>query len=114
MRGTARIAEQVGQIGVFGEITLECFSSDVSSLLIPSEFTEWKISVEFGIDYFLRHSGIRYPLKVSVIDVATNAVDTSNMTIAFVTVHALCRAINEQLPYPPEFDKERVSFYFRK
>jgi hypothetical protein len=120
-RGDFRVATQHGNWGYFGAVELEAeiLSSGTGvEVVIPPEIAEWRAGIRFGIAYaYEKCAGLGSPrnaVRVAVIRAEGHAVDTTELVMAFVSAHALWRALNETPVRTPSLNAAEGIFAFPK
>jgi hypothetical protein len=114
---SAKIAEQIGNCGIYGRIELECSIIDFNlpiEISMNTEFERWKPGVLFGANYFMEHINDQVGLKLKVIDLDYHDVDTNNVVIGYLTIMALSEATHYSLRSEISFDRNNKSFLFPK
>lgn len=117
IKAHARIAQQTGSVGFFGDVELEVIMNlqhkDIE-LLMDREFETWRPGLLFGANYFLEHARLEAGLTISVIRIGSNPVDTNNTVIAFLTAKALSEALKPDWRGDCFLDTDIKAFVFRK
>lgn len=116
---TYKIAEQIGNHGIYGEIEmLVSFNDDKDRRLnltsLDQQFKKWEPGVVFGATYIIEHCTKAISLNITVTDIKFNDVDTTNVVIAYITYNAILSAIGLQLSSNIYFDKQKILFEFEK
>ncbi len=115
--GKYKIAEQVGNYGIYGEIKLSCEITNRHhkiEISLSEEFEKWRSGILFGAEYYLEHCHMFKGLLIRINNIFFNAVDTNNTVIAYITVQALINATKINTRNNPFFDKNLVAFVFPK
>jgi hypothetical protein len=112
-----KIAEQIGNKGIYGEIELQCvpnYSSDKVEVILAEEYSKFNAGICFGITYFIENCTSIKGMKVNVISIKSNPVDTNNLVMAYITFFALYKGLELEVKQIPVFIKENASFVFMK
>lgn len=120
-QGEYTFRHQQGAKGYYGIVRLEVTTSEGRGLTIAFDekaALDWRIGVQFGITYGWEIFTSRQPngkrLDVRVLEITGQAVDTTNLLIAFVAANALWKALEWTPPKPPAFDPKTGCFTFSK
>jgi len=115
--GRFRIAKQIVNHGIFGEITLGCSvttGTNKISISCPKEFEKWYPGILFGTTYILEHTTELVDISIDVMDIISNDVDTNNTIISYLTAKAIEITQQVVLKNPPIFDEGIISVIFPK
>jgi len=116
-KGRYRIAEQVQNYGIYGELGLICELTDDTDkidIILSNDLEKWKPGILFGATYFLENVILDKGLSITLDEINFNEVDTNNTVIAFLTVHALIEATGIKIKTAPFFDIATMGFIFPK
>ncbi|NJL76056.1 MAG: hypothetical protein HC892_14585 [Saprospiraceae bacterium] len=85
----------INSYGFYVDIEISVEEREEGGILIDFgaySSTEWKESINFGIDYFLAHHFIlsEKNIKVKILDLKTMVVDTKKIVVVYATVMCLC------------------------
>lgn len=109
------LAKQIGKKGFYGKVRLDATLLATPGLVIDlgDEFYEWKASIELACKYFLERSPSYVGMKVALIDIEDNPVDTSSVIIVYCVVKALEKAFGFTTSNV-KFDEDFGRFIFEK
>lgn len=119
--GEYTLQQQRGAKGYFGKVRLEIEMQQLpecSISFLTSCDSKWKLGVEFGLvygyDLFQRSDVNMSGVAVRVLEVIGQPVDTTCLVMAFVSAHAIWKAL-EWIPVKcPVFDPKTGHFTFPK
>ena len=116
MKAEYSIKRQIGGRGFFGRVYLECVPQSISGLIldIDKNSIEWKPSIEFACSYFLEHSYNHKGIKVNILEIHDNPVDTSSTIIVFIIIKALESILGKKDISLVEFNEHTGKFIFEK
>ena len=84
----------------------------------PSVSEQWKNGASFGLGYVWEHINTHtlFPngVRIRVLSILWQPVDTNSVVIAFVAANALYKALGIEPTKKPEFDKNQGTFTFPK
>jgi len=103
MEGEHTVAVQHGQTAYYGRVRLEVKLLSFfrgARVTFADADSRWKPAVEFGVAYAYERTlagGPKAPgAEVRVREIHWQPVDTTELVIAFATVHAFCRAVGKE------------------
>ncbi len=117
--GSYRLIEQIESWAAFAEISVSIVDrADGRPLVSFDEVVQFVdrdrdiVSIEFGATYALDSIPNTDRLGVFVRKLVTQPVDTSSITLAYATCHAVLACFKESPVIVPYFDRNSRSFVF--
>ena len=117
MEGKCRLAWQKGATAIFAEasVNVQQLSNDEWSIKMPANINSiWAIGVRFGVEMFRECLRINEQLasgfRIRINQFIGQSVDTTLVSVAYVTFHALGNAMRTDTGRIFKFDESSGSF----
>src|SRR4051794_9476966 len=118
--GEYKFAIQRGSLGYFAKVSLEVALEGANQgLTVDFAFGDtglqrWQSAIQFGVAYVWDKLPNKFGRSMHVVvrEIDYNPVDTSQMAMAFATIHALFNALDWLPGDAPTFDPESGLFIF--
>lgn len=120
--GTDKLMRQIAGRGYFAEVTVDVevdrLTEQLSVTFDDSYATAYRTAAHFGTEYaweqYAQSRGERRGLKVHIVEIQWQPVDTSAILVAFVAVRATWAALGWNPLSGPQFDEVSGSVVFPK